>query len=132
MASSTLNPYKDNTNHVLFSLASTSATGSKYLVSGRSISAPYLMEITRKVTAPSASANDHVIVRVARTELNATTSKLATAQVSIDISIPKDASVLDATAQKEIISVLVSTLNEAAAMEATNVNITSLIEGRDL
>lgn len=132
MASSTLNPYKDNTNHVLFSLASTSATGAKYLVSGRSMSLPYICEITRKVTPANSTSNDHVTVRLARSEANATSGKLATAQVTLDISIPKDQSVLTAAVQKEIVSVLASILNEAAAMQATNANITALIEGRDL
>lgn len=132
MASSSLLPYKNNTTTQTFALVSTSATGAKYQLSGRSLANPYVIEIQRKLTPANASGNDHVVLRVARTEANATTGKLATFQVLLDISVPKDISVLTSAVQKEVVSSLTSLLNECTAMEATNANITSLIEGRDL
>jgi hypothetical protein len=132
MASSTLSPYKNNTTQETFSLQTVSSTGTKYLVSGRSLSQPYTLEVVRKLTAPSASGNDRVELRVTRSEANATTGKLATLVGTLSISIPKDISVLDADAQAEAISILASLVNESTAMEATKVAITALIEGRDL
>jgi hypothetical protein len=132
MASSTLSPYKNNTTQETFSLQTVSTTGAKYLVSGRSLSQPYTLETVRKLTAPSASGNDRVEVRVTRSEANATTGKLATLVATLSISIPKDTSILDADAQAEAISILASLVNESTAMEATTVAITALVEGRDL
>lgn len=132
MASSSLTPYKNSTEQETFSLVSTSGSGAKYMVSGRSLANPFVIECQRKLTPATASGNDHVVLRLARTESNATTSKLATCQVLVDVSIPKDTSVLTATVQKELVALAASLLNEATAMEATNANITALVEGRDL
>jgi len=131
MASSTLNPYVDNTNHQAFVLKSTSESGAVFMVAGRSLGAPFELEQVRKVNANSLS-NDHSIVRLTRKEANAATGKLATLQVTLDVSIPKDTTVLTQIEQKKLVSLLVSLLNESTAMEATNANITAIIEGRDL
>jgi hypothetical protein len=132
MATATLTPYKDDSNQVTFNLVSSHEFGAKYMVSGRAISKPYTVEIVRKFTSPSAAGNDRVIVRISRTEAHATTGKLATCVAKLEISIPKDDSVLTSTVQTEIVSILASLCNEATAMEATTANITALIEGRDL
>lgn len=132
MASATLTPYRNNANQVTFSLVSTSADQTTYKVSGNPLSEPHLVEITRKLTNSNSASNDHVQVRIARVERNATTGKLATMQVLCDISLPKDDSILTATVQKEQLAILASLFNEATAMEATTANITALIEGRDL
>jgi len=131
MASSTLNPYVDNTNHQAFVLKSTSESGAVFMVAGRSLGAPFELEQVRKVNANSLS-NDHSIVRLTRKEANAAIGKLATLQVTLDVSIPKDTTVLTQIEQKKLVSLLVSLLNESTAMEATNANITAIIEGRDL
>jgi len=132
MASSTLSPYKNNSTTQVFTLTQTGPELTSYKVSGRDLSCPYVIDVQRKLAKSGATANDHIVLRVARTERNTTTSKLATCQVLVDISIPKDTSVLTATTQKEILSVVSSILNESTAMEATTVAITALIEGRDL
>jgi hypothetical protein len=132
MASTSLSPYKNSSTTETFSLVSATENGATYKVSGRALSVPYTIDVRRKFTAAGAAGNDHVTVRVARVEANAETGKLATCQVMLDISIPKDTTVLTTTIQKEIISVLASLLNESTAMEATNANITSLIEGYDI
>lgn len=132
MSSSTITPYVTNAATQAFSLVSESATGAKYMVAGREIGLPYVVEVTRKLTAPGATSNDHVGIRIARTERNATTAKLATCQVLLDISIPKDATVITQTEQKKLLSALASLLNEYTAMEATTASITALVEGRNL
>jgi hypothetical protein len=132
MASSSLTPYRNNSDQVTFQLVSTSSEGSSYRVSGRDLSSPHVVDIKRKLTSGNSTANDHISVRVARTERNASTSKLATMQVLLDISIPKDTSILTSTVQAEQLAIAASLLNEATAMEATTANITALIEGRDL
>ncbi len=131
MASSTLTPFKDATNQVTFTLASTSPLGASYIVSGRALSAPYIIDISRKVNS-YANANDKIVLRVARTEANATSGKLATFQAKLELSIPKDVSVLTPTLQKEIATVLMSLLRDNTLSAATFTNITALIEGRDL
>lgn len=130
MASSSITPFKDASNQVTFTLASTSELGAKYMVSGRALAAPYVVEIKRKIN-PNSTANDHVQLRVARTEPNATTQKPATVQCLLDLSIPKDVSVLTPTLQKEIATLLMSLLRDGT-LSATFVNVTALIEGRDL
>lgn len=132
MASSTLVPYVNNSTTQSFSLVSTSSAGAKWMVTGRAIGVPYTIEVIRKLSPSTSTTNDHIQLRIARTEQNATSAKLATMQLLLDISIPKDASVITATEQKKLLSILASLFNESTAMEATNVAITSLIEGRDI
>lgn len=131
MASSTLNPFVDNTNHQALVLKSSTATGSVWMVSGRNIAQPYELETQRKINSNSLS-NDHSVVRLTRKEAHASTGKLATLQITIDVSIPKDTTILTLAEQKKAIALLCSLLNESTAMEATNVAITAVLEGRDL
>lgn len=131
MASATLSPYKNNTTTQVFSLVSVLSSGARYMASGRAISSPYVIEIQRKLN-PNGTGNDHVGIRIARTEQNVTTGKLATCQFLLDISIPKDQSILTPAVQKELGSILASLFNESTAMEATTVALTALVEGRDL
>lgn len=131
MSSPSFSPYKNNTTTTVFTLASESPTGVKYLVSGRSIACPFSLEISRKLTAPNAAGNDEVSILVKRIEQNATSGKLATGFVKVTVSIPKDVSVITATVQKELMSVVASLFNESTAMEATTAFITALIEGRN-
>lgn len=132
MATDTITAYETNAATQSFTLAQVSKDSTTWIKSGRAISLPYKLEVIRKIGNSNASANDHVSLRVTRVEANATTGKLATFQVTLDISIPKDQSILSATEQKKAISLIASVLNEGTAMEATNANITKLIEGRDL
>jgi hypothetical protein len=132
MASSTLTPYRDNTNQVTFNLVSQGADGATYKVSGRDLALPYAVEIQRKLSSGSSNANDRIKISVRRVERNVDTGKLATLMVSSEISIPKDTSTLDGTAQIEICAIHASLLNDATAMAATTANRTALIEGRDL
>lgn len=132
MATDTITAYKNNTQTTVFLLQNSSATKTTWLVSGRAIALPFNLSVERKPSANNASTNDHVVLRLSRVEQNSSTGKLATLQVSLDLSLPKDQSVLTAGVQKELISCLASILNESTAMEATSANITKLIEGRDL
>jgi len=132
MASSTLTAYRDGSDTVVFTLVSTSATGAVWTVSGRSLSAPYSISIDRKINSSGAMANDHVILRISETELNATTGKPATLAATLDISIPKDQSILTPTVQKYLLKRLASLLNDQSATAATFVSAVALIEGRDL
>lgn len=132
MASSSLNPFISSAAQQLFSLVATTSNGCEFRAGGRDISLPYAVIIQRKLSAPTSLSNDHVYLRARRTERNVTTGKLATAQVQLDISIPKDTSILTQTVLKQMISALASLLNEATAMEATTANMTALVEGRDL
>jgi len=131
MATTTLTPYIDQTTQATFNLVSSGSTGARWLAAGRSIAEPYSVELIRKIGPSSASANDHVLVRVQRTDRNTTTGKFATMSVTMDVSIPKDVSIITPTIQKNILGVMTSLLNEAVANAATTVNRTAVIEGRD-
>lgn len=132
MASSNLQPYRNNSNQETFVLANQSASGATYKVASRPLSQPYQISIERKLSAAGSNANDRVILKSLRTELNESTGKLATMSVKCEISIPKDDSVITKTVQAELVAVIASLLNEATAMEATKVNINALIDGMDL
>ncbi len=131
MSSATLSPYKNNTTTTVFTLVSESPNGVTYLVSGRSISLPFTLTITRKLTALNAAGNDEVTIQIKRTEQNATSLKLATAFAKLTISIPKDQSILTATIQKELLAMLASLCNESTAMEATTNFLSAIVEGRN-
>lgn len=130
MASTSLNPFVDNTNHQAFVLKTNTSNGAIWMVSGRNLSTPFEIETSRKVN-PNALSNDHSVVRLTRKEANATTGKLATCQITLDVSVPKDTTIITLAEQKKLVAILASMLNEQTAMEATNANITAVVEGRD-
>lgn len=131
MASATLTLYKNNTQTDVFSLAAQSAVGASYLVAGRTLSAPKVITVDRKINS-NARANDKVSAKLTHTEINTTSGLPATFSVEVIISVPKDTSILTATLQKEGCAIMASLLNDGTAMAATTVNRTALIEGRDL
>lgn len=132
MASATLAPYKDNTSAVTFVLVSSGTSGSTYKVDSRDLACPYLIEIKRELTSGNATGNDHVKLRIARTERNATTTKLATMQVLVDVSIPKDTSILTITEQKYVLGVVASLINDCTVNAATTANRGKIVGGQDL
>lgn len=130
MASSSLTPYLDNTSSGTFNLVSSSIELTRWIASGRSISAPWAIE--RSLKKSSGKSNDHVIVRVFKTDLNSTTGQLVTGQVLLDISIPKDNTTITNTEMVELLGVLTSVLNQYSANNASSAVRTALVEGRDL
>jgi len=132
MASSSLTPKYDNTNSYTFALVSTGVDGATHKVEGRDLALPFEVNVQRKLTGGSKTGNDHVVVRMARTERNATTAKLATMQVLVDISIPKDTSVITQAEQLKLVGAVASLLNDNAALQATTVARSALINGRDI
>lgn len=132
MATETLTAYETNSQTRVFSLKQTGPSSTSWIVSGRPLGTPYSLSIERKLSNSNSPSNDHIVLRAVRVEQNTSTGKLATFQASLDISIPKDQSILTPAVQKQVISTICSLLNEATAMEATSANLTKLIEGRDL
>lgn len=132
MATETLTAYEANVGTKSFALAQTGATKTVWIASGRALSTPFTISVERKLSPNNSPSNDHILLRATRIEQNVNTGKLATFQCTLDISVPKDQSILSPSEQKKVISVIASLLNEGTAMEATNANITKLIEGRDL
>jgi hypothetical protein len=53
-------------------------------------------------------------------------------QVLVDISIPKDTSIITIAEQTKLVAAMASLLNEEAALEASLANIAALIGGGDL
>jgi len=101
------------------------------MMSGRPIATPYVIELNRKINV-NGTGNDHVSVRIARTEQNVTSGKLATSQILCDFSIAKDQSILNQAAQKELGMILASLLMDGAAVLDTPVSLTAVVEGRDI
>lgn len=129
MPASTVTLYKNNTQTVAFALVSSSANQCRWIVSGRSLAAPFELISTVKA-APQGAQNDVVEYQISRKEVNVTTGKLATLNVKVSISIPKDQSILTPSLQVEQLSLLASLLIDAAATGATSANRTAMIEGR--
>jgi hypothetical protein len=131
MASETLSPYYTNTLTQAFGLVSATSNGAIYQVSGRPLSQPYSIAIDRKLTPPSAAANDRVIVRLLRTEPNSETNKLATFAATLTISIPKDQTVISLTVQEQLLNVLASLINECAAVSASMTQKEKILTGNN-
>jgi len=130
MPSSTLTLKKDSTNTVAFGIVTSSEYGAKYLVSGRAASQPFGLEITRQLSAPSSTMNDKMLIRMYRTDRNTDTGRLATGQVQVSISIPKDNQNITTTEIVEMLVMVGSLFNDGAAGAATAVNATALVETR--
>lgn len=132
MASSTLTPYYSNSSQTTFSLVSTGVDRTIWKVSGRPLATPYSIEVIRKVGGSGQLANDHVQLRITYTGKNATSGKISSAVISLDISIPRDADAVSATQVVQSIGILSSILDDSTALQATSSNRTVLVEGRDL
>lgn len=132
MASSTLTFYYDATHSQSFSLVSTGQNLSNWKVAGRDLSLPYEVSVQRKLTPPSALGNDHVIVTIRGVERNATTGKLVTGSVTMDISIPKDTATIGLNAMSQMVGYLSSLINDGGVLAGTNTNRTAILGGRDL
>jgi len=132
MASSSLTPYKNNTQQVTFALQSSSLTGAVYTVASRGLATPFRVSINRKIGPTNSTGNDHVILKVELSDPNSTTGKIATGLATLDISIPRDTSTVTQAEMVEVLGILGSLLNDAAALAATTINRTALLEGRDL
>jgi len=130
MPSSTLTLKKDTTNSVVFSIVSSSEFGAKYIVSGRPSSQPFGLEVQRVLTPPSSTSNDHMKIRIYRTDRNTDTGKLATGQVLVDLSIPKDNANITNTELIELLVMVGSLFTDGAAGSATTVNATAIVETR--
>lgn len=130
MASSSLAPYISNSVTETFSLVSSSVNQTVWKVPGRALSNPYTVELNRKLT--SGTKNDHIVLRVARVEANASTAQKATAQILVDISVPKDQSNLSSAILANMLGVVASVLNDNTALAATSVNRSAIVDGRDI
>lgn len=131
MASNSLVLYNNNSTTTTYDLVTTGTDKTLWKVAGRALACPRLLEMQRKPTASSATGNDHVIVRCAIIERNTTTQKLATGQVVLDVSIPKDGSIITNTILGDLLSNVASLLNEKTVMEATRASVNCVVEGRD-
>jgi len=132
MPSASLAPYQSNSVQMTFTLQSSNSSGAAWLVTARPLANPYKVELIRKIAPPNSMANDHVILRVSRTDANSTSGKPATGSASLDISIPRDVATIDLSEMKAVVGILSSLLNDNAALAATDVNRSALLSGLDL
>lgn len=136
MASSTLTPYNEDSVQTTYALQSTSDRKTRWVVTGRSLARPQLVEIERKLAPNNSSANDHVIVRSSVTEQSTLSPyKPCTFSAVLDISIPRDQTGVTTAIMLKQLSHLCSLLRMGTAMSTTNANNTNLnalISGNDL
>jgi len=134
MASSTLAPYLSSTTTKSFSLASQGADLVLWRdpTTSRSLARPYTVSLIRKIGPQNAKGNDHVTLKISRTESNAATGQPVTAYCSLDISIPRDTSCIAAGNVQELVALLGSLLFNSTATPATLTNIIALVNGTDL
>lgn len=134
MSSTSLVPHYTGSTVKTFVLASENASGAKWLVSGRPLANPESIELVRKVGQPGAAGNDHVILRLVKAETNATSLKIATGVVTLDISIPRDTVAVTATMINDMLGALISLLDECSDTTATasRAKIIALISGASL
>jgi hypothetical protein len=130
MASSSITLYSSNAASQAFSLVSSSVDKTVWKVANRPLSNALQLELTRKLT--SGNKNDHVIIRLSQVEANATTSQKATAQVLVDISVPKDQSILTPTVIVGLLGMVSSLLDDGTALQATSANRSAIADGRDI
>jgi len=132
MATSIIYPHKNYAVTEAFNLTSVGADGATYKVAGRALACPYSIEMKRKLTPSTSAGNDHLTIRIARVERNTTNLKLATGQVLIDISIPKDTSIIGTTAQTELLRIASSLLDDYGTGDNSSANIAQILSGGDL
>lgn len=130
MASSSLVLYVSNADTQEFVLVSSSVNMTVWKVANRPLSNPFTIELARKLT--SGTKNDHVTVRIARVEANASTSQKATAQVLIDVSVPKDQSILTGAEISKMLGAAASLLNDGNNLALTGTNRGAIVDGRDV
>jgi len=130
MASNTLTPAVDDTNRQTFNLVSTSLNKTAWVAPSRKLATPYQISVERKLA--SGKSNDQIVLRILRIENNATTGLPATASITLNISLPKDQTILTAAEMTKMIVAIGSIIGDSALGAATVVAVTSLIEGRDL
>jgi len=132
MASASLTPYYNNSLQETFSLVSAGTDKTTWKVTGRDLALPKTLTIERKIGAPGKTANDHILIRISQSERNATTGLIATASATLDLSIARDTSVLNATAVRYLPRMIASLLNDSAACSATSNNASAIVAGLDV
>jgi len=132
MASNTLTAYETATATKTFNLVTTSKEQTVWRASGRSLGQPYEVQIVRKIGNAGQKTNDNVQLRVLKTELDPATGLVATAHATLNISVPRNASLIPGAQIVQMMSVVASLLNDGTAVPSTSANKTALVEGRDL
>lgn len=93
MASATITVKDKADNNVVFSLVGSTANGATYKVATRELSVPKTLEFEFRIGAPGSLGNDKVIVTLKDSVLNSDTGLVKTAQLKLEVSIPRDAAI---------------------------------------
>jgi hypothetical protein len=133
MASATLTPYKSSAAQETFTLASQGLDSVLWrnTAGSRPLNKPYTVTLQRKIGPQGSKSNDHVILKVLRSETDATTGLPVTGSAALDISIPRN-STLALSSMGEVVACLASLLVNSTAVPATLTNILALAGGTDL
>jgi len=132
MASASITTYKNNTQTYVYTLVSQSADTTVWKIANRTLGEPMTLSLQRKVGPTGSKTNDHIILRSSRTDKNATTGLPATCSITLDVSIPRDNSIITAQAQTDLLQSVASIINEYAANAATQVNAGKIVGATDL
>lgn len=132
MASSTLTGYYSPTASVVFDLVSSTNEGADWRVSGRSLGTPYMVSLRRVVGRTGQRSNDRITLRVSYSDQNAETALASTANVTLEVSIPRDVIAVPNSQSVEMLSVLGSILNDQSPTAVTNNIVQALVNGLNL
>jgi len=135
MSSSSLTLAVSSSTTQAFSLVGDKADGAKWQAASLPMNTPYTVELTRKLAAAGSVGNDHVLLKISRTVLNATTGKYGTSSVTVDISLTRTIGTLTEAQNEEILGAMASLLNDSAVLTQTSAGSTvrlALVEGRNV
>lgn len=103
---------------VVFTLSGQSSDGALYKVATRSLSLPETLQFQYQLGSPGSLGNDKLIVTIADTTQNATTAKIVTTRLRMEVSVPRDAAAT-ATTVNDLMAILASLLSDARLQNIT-------------
>jgi len=134
MASSSVTLYHGDTENRVYALTQTSANKTEFRVAGLALAEPQMLTIERKIQPGNSKSNDQIIVTVSQVSRNTTSGLLATGKVSVNISVPRDNSIITQTVMSQLCKQIGSLFgNNCAALSAdAATSALALLGGSDL
>lgn len=104
---------------VTFVLAGSTSRGAEYRVADLPLSTPKTLEFQYNVGNPGSKGNDHLITTIRETVINEDTSVSSTAQLKLDLSVPRDEAWTTAMS-KDLLAHLADLLTDARLTNIAN------------
>lgn len=93
MASSSITLVDLADANVVFTLAGQSEKGAAYKVADRALNVPKTLDFQFNLGSPGSLGNDKLIVTLRDSVQNADTGKIVSAQVRVEVSVPRDSAI---------------------------------------